>query len=45
MVSVTKVSCFRYECFAVRALPKKIVLMPVFWKIWVKNIPACWFTY
>ena len=35
IVSVTKVSCFSCECFAMRALPKKVVLMPVFWKyVW-----------
>jgi len=36
--SVTKVSYFGYECFAMWALPKKIVMIPVFWKIWVENM-------
>jgi len=31
IVSVTLVSCFRYEGFAVWALPKMIVLILVFW--------------
>ena len=34
IVSVTKVSCFRYGRFATWAWPKKIVMIPVFWKIW-----------
>jgi len=31
IVSVTEVSCFRYEGFVMWALPKMIVLILVFW--------------
>jgi len=31
IVSVTEVSCFRYEGFVMSALPKMIVLILVFW--------------
>jgi len=31
IVSVTQVSCFRYEGFVMWALPKMIVLILVFW--------------
>ena len=35
-----KISSFRYERFGMWALPEIVVLMPIIWIVWVKNMMA-----
>jgi len=34
------VRSFRYERFGMWVLPEIVVLMPIIWKVWVKNMMA-----